>query len=107
MKIHNIFIALLIGAIAGTIDTIPMILQGINLYACFSAYIHWIVLGTIIPYLDWNIKPWLKGLIISELSALPIMIIVAENEPFSIIPILLFSAVLGVFVGIAGNRFVK
>jgi len=52
-------------------------------------------------------QPWLKGLIIAELAALPIMILVFAKEPKSIIPIIIFSAVLGIAVGIAGARFVK
>lgn len=105
MKKINFLIALFIGAIAGMVDVIPMILQDLNLYACSSAFIHWLALGTIIPYVAWNVKPWLKGLVIAELTSLPIAIIVAEKEPISIIPILLFSAVLGILVGIAGNKF--
>lgn len=105
MKKINFLIALLIGAIAGMVDVIPMILQDLNSYACSSAFIHWVALGAIIPYVAWNIKPWLKGLVIAGLTSLPIAIIVAEKEPISIIPILLFSAVLGILVGIAGNKF--
>jgi len=35
------------------------------------------------------------------------MILVFAKEPKSIIPIIIFSAVLGIAVGIAGARFVK
>jgi len=107
MKTHKIFIALIIGFIAGTIDTVPMILQGLNIYACLSAFVHWLVLGMLIPYVSWNIKPWLKGLLIAEITTLPVMIIVAETDILSIIPMTLFSAVLGILVGIAGNKFVS
>jgi hypothetical protein len=100
------FIALFIGIIAGTIDVIPMIIQKINKYACISAFVQWIILGLIIPYVSWDIQPWLKGLIIGELAAMPIMILVFEKEPKSVIPIAIFSAILGIFIGIAGARFV-
>jgi hypothetical protein len=104
---NKIFIALIIGIIAGTIDVIPMIIQRIDKYACVSAFIQWIVLGLIIPYVNWDIQPWLKGLIIAEISALPIMIIVFAKEPKSIVPIVIFSAILGILVGISGARFVR
>jgi hypothetical protein len=103
----KIFIALIIGIIAGTIDVVPMIIQRIDKYACMSAFVQWIVLGLIIPYVNWDVQPWLKGLVIAEMAALPIMIIVFANEPKSIIPIAIFSAVLGILVGIAGARFVN
>jgi len=99
--------ALAIGIIAGIIDVIPMIVQGLNVYADLSAFVHWVVLGLIIPFIRWDIKPWAKGLIIAELTVLPVLIIVSENEPMSVVPMVIFSAILGVLVGIAGNKFVK
>jgi hypothetical protein len=99
--------ALTIGVIAGIIDVIPMIIQGLNVFANLSAFVHWVVLGLIIPFVSWNIKPWAKGLIIAELTVLPILIIVSEQEPMSVVPMVIFSAILGVLVGIAGNKLVK
>jgi hypothetical protein len=103
----KIYIALIIGIIAGTIDVIPMIIQRIDKYACASAFVQWMVLGLIIPYVSWDIQPWLKGLIIAEIAAVPIMILVFAKEPKSIIPIAIFSAILGILVGIAGAHFVS
>jgi len=103
----NIFIALIIGLSAAIIDVVPMIIQRIDKSACISAFIQWIVLGLIIPYVNWDMQPWLKGLIIAELAALPIMILVFAKDPKSIIPILIFSAILGISIGLAGARFVK
>jgi hypothetical protein len=102
----NIFIALCIGCIAGIIDVVPMIVQKIDKSACISAFIQWLVLGLIIPFVNWNIQPWLKGLLIGELAALPILILVFAKEPKSVVPIVVFSAVLGIAVGIAGAKFI-
>jgi len=103
----NIFVALIIGLSAAIIDVVPMIIQRIDKSACISAFVQWIVLGLIIPYVNWDMQPWLKGLIIAELAALPIMILVFAKEPKSIIPIIVFSAVLGIAVGLAGAKFIK
>lgn len=103
----NILIALMIGIVAGIIDVIPMVIQRLDIYSCVSAFIHWIVLGLVIPYVTWNIKPWLKGLLIAELTAIPIMIIVYPDEPISIFPMIVFSAILGACVGIAGEKNVR
>ncbi|MCK5077843.1 MAG: hypothetical protein KAR38_15780 [Calditrichia bacterium] len=103
----KILTGLLIGTIAGIIDVIPMIIQGLNWYANISAFSHWVVLGVIIPFVNWNIKAWLKGLIIGEITAIPIMIIVLKDDPASIIPIFIFSTILGILVGISGQKFVK
>mgnify|MGYP000014480034 CR=1 FL=1 len=104
---NNILIALLIGIIAGILDVIPMILQKLNKYANFSAFMHWVVLGLIIPFVHWNVDPWLKGLLIGVLSAIPVIILVSEKDKKSIIPILAMSALLGIGVAIAGARFIS
>ena len=102
----NIIITLVIGLSAALIDVIPMIIQRLDKYACISAFIQWLVLGFIIPYVNWDMQPWLKGLIIGELAALPIMVLVFAKEPKSVIPIVIFSAVLGMAIGIEGDKFI-
>lgn len=101
----KLFISLGIGIVAGTIDIIPMIIQKLDKYANISAFVHWVVLGIIISYIQLPFSPWLKGIIVAEISALPIIIIVSKNDPKSIIPILIMSAILGAFVGITTAKF--
>lgn len=103
---NDIFTALIIGIIAGIIDVIPMIIQKLNKYANISAFSHWVVLGLIIPFVHWNVDPWLKGLLIGVLSAIPVIVLVSEKDKKSIIPILMMSALLGIGVAIAGARFI-
>ncbi len=103
---NEILIALLIGIIAGTIDVIPMVIQKMDKYSNLSAFFHWVVLGLIIPFVSWNIAPWLKGLIIAEITAIPILLIVAPNDKKAIIPISIMSAILGIGVGLAGAYFI-
>ncbi len=102
----EILIALIIGIIAGLIDVIPMIIQKLEKSANLSAFFHWVVLGLIIPFVSWDITPWLKGLIIAEISAIPILFIVASEDKKAIIPITLMSAILGIGIGIAGKIFI-
>lgn len=102
----EILIALTIGVVAGIIDVIPMVIQKLDKSAIWSAFIHWVVLGLIIPFVAWDIQPWLKGLIIGELTAIPIMIIVFPKDKTALIPMSIFSAVLGIVVAIAGSRVI-
>lgn len=101
----KIFMSILIGIIAGGIDVLPMILQGLDIYACLSAFTHWVIMGIIISYINFAMPAWLKGLVIAILSAIPIVIIVAKEEPVSIIPILGMSVILGALVGLATDKF--
>ncbi|MDP3479458.1 MAG: hypothetical protein Q8R88_06780 [Desulfoprunum sp.] len=99
-------IALCIGVIAGIVDVVPMAIQKLDKFACVSAFVHWVVLGLIIPYVNWDIQPWLKGLVIAELSAIPMMILVYPQDSKALIPMAIFSAILGAGVGLAGARFI-
>lgn len=103
---ENILIALIIGVVAGLIDVVPMIVRKLDKRACWSAFTHWVVLGLIIPFVHWDIQPWLKGLIIGELATISIMIIVSERDVKALIPISIFSAVLGIGVAVAGSLLI-
>ena len=105
-EMNDILIALTIGIIAGIIDVIPMIIQKMEKAANLSAFFHWLVLGLIIPFVSWNIAPWLKGLIIAEISAIPVLFMVATDDKKAILPITIMSAILGIAVGIAGSVFI-
>ena len=103
---NNIFIALIIGVVAGIIDVIPMLIQKLNKFANLAAFSHWVVLGLIIPFVSWDIDPWLKGLIIGELAIIPTIFMVFPNDKKAIIPIIAMSAILGIGVALAGARFI-
>lgn len=103
----NIIIALLIGLVAGIIDVLPMIIQKLDKYSNLSAFVHWLVLGLIIPFVSWGISPWLQGLIIGELSAIPVIITQIPKDKKAIVPIIVMSAILGALVGFAGNIFIR
>ena len=103
---HGFWTALLIGAVAGALDVAPMVARGSGARANASAFVHWLVLGLVIPYLHWGFAPWLTGLIAAELLALPVIVMVSEEEPGAWLPIGAMSAVLGALVGWAGSVWV-
>ena len=103
---NNILIATIIGLVAALIDVIPMIIQKLDKTSCISAFIHYFVLGLIIPFVNWELTPWLKGMVISLMMALPVMVIVYSKDKKAIIPMTIFSLVLGAGIGIAGAKFI-
>lgn len=103
---NDFLIAVIIGLVAGLIDVIPMIIMKLEKAANISAFVHYFVLGLIIPFVSWDIAPWIKGIIISFLSALPVMIIVFPKDKKAIIPMIVFSLILGAGIGIAGVKFI-
>jgi hypothetical protein len=104
---NNILIALAIGIVAGLIDVTPMILQKLDKAACWSAFVHWVVLGLIIPFVHWDIQPWLRGFILGELTAVPVMIIVSQKDKKALLPMIMFSGILGIGVAIVGSKLIQ
>jgi hypothetical protein len=103
----NFLIALGIGVAAGIIDVVPMLLQKMDKFSCLSAFFHWVVLGLIIPFVNWgHMAPWMKGLILGELAAIPIILMVFPQDRKAVLPMVIFSAVLGIAVGLAGARWI-
>lgn len=103
---NDFLIAIIIGFVAGLIDVIPMIIMKLEKAASISAFVHYLVLGLVIPFVNWEMAPWLKGVVISFISAIPVMIIVYPKDKKAIIPIVVFSLVLGAAIGIAGAKFI-
>jgi len=101
----RLIIAILIGILAGIVDVVPMVIQGIDKHANASAFVHWALMGPVIAYIQIPLSSWLKGIIVSEALALPVAILVMPRDPKSIIPIMAMSAVLGAIVGAATGRF--
>lgn len=105
-NMNNLLVAALIGIVAGLIDVIPMLIMKLERIANISAFTHYVVLGLIIPFVNWGLTPWLSGIIISLLSSLPIMIIVYPKDKKSLIPITVFAIILGAGIGLAGAKFI-
>jgi len=63
MNSRKILCSIGIGAIAGIIDVVPMMIQGLDIYSDVSAFVFWLVMGFIISNVSLPIKNWLKGMI--------------------------------------------
>lgn len=98
---------LLIGAAAGVIDVIPMILQKLSWDANLSAFAMWVVVGYLVSAVDLKVNRVLKGIIIAFLVLLPTAVIIGAKEPVSLIPITIMTLILGAGVGYFAGRSSK
>lgn len=103
----KIQLGILLGAIAGIIDMLPMILQGLTWDANFSAFALWVVSGFLIATSDIKTRGYLKGLMISLLVLLPPAILIGWKEPVSLIPIGVMTLFLGSALGYLIERYGK
>lgn len=101
----RLIIALAIGTGAGIVDIVPMILLNDHREAVGSAFLHWIVLGFLICYMQLGVANWNKGLIVALAAAVPVMAGVAESDPMALLPITIMSVFLGTIVGHLTGRF--
>lgn len=97
---NRVIKGLLFGTVAGVIDVLPMVAQGLSWDADLSAFSLWVVAGFLIATSELRLNSILKGLLISYLLALPVYIIVGAKEPFSLIPMTIMTAILGGILGI-------
>ena len=58
---NNIVIGLLLGVVAGVIDVIPMLLQGLTWDANLSAFFLWVVSGFMLSTSNLKLAPVLRG----------------------------------------------
>ena len=100
-------LGLLLGAAAGIIDVIPMILQGLTWDANISAFLFWIVVGFIIATSKIGLRGALKGLAIAIVLLIPLIPLIGWSDPIALIPVASMTFVLGALLGYLIDRYGK
>lgn len=103
----NIKIGLLFGALAGILDVIPMIIQGLSWDANLSAFSMWVIIGFFLATTSLKLNNIAKGILLSFLCLIPAGVIIAAQEPLSLIPISIMTLILGSLLGYFIGRFKK
>ena len=104
---HDIVIGILLGSVAGILDLIPMLLQGLTWDANLSAFSLWVVSGFMLATSNLRINPILKGIVIPFVCLLPSAFIIGWNNLFSLLPISVMTLILGALLGFTYNKFAK
>jgi hypothetical protein len=100
-------IGIILGMIAGILDVIPMIIQGLTWDANLSAFAMWVVVGFLIATVNLKMKPILKGVLIALLVLLPSAILIGWKEPVSLIPITIMTLILSSLLGFFVNKYTE
>lgn len=95
----KIAIGILFGVVAGTIDIIPMIAQGLSWDANISAFIMWVIIGFFIALTEIRLNSILKGIVVGFLVLMPTVFIIGWDNPKTLIPIFIMTLILGGFLG--------
>ena len=107
-QMKRILIGIGIGAAAGIIDVIPMILMKLTWDANISAFSMWLVIGFFLSISSLKINKFMEGILFSFLVLLPGAILIGWNDPMSLIPIIIMTTLLGAgsgfFINLAKTR---
>ena len=98
-KKNRIKLGLLLGFIAGVVDVIPMLIQGIGWDANLSAFTFWILAGFFISTTNIRLKGALKGVVISLILLVPLAFLIGWEEPTSLVFIVIMNVILGSLLG--------
>ncbi len=101
------FIGILLGAVVGVVDVLPMVIQRLAWNTNLSAFFHWIIVGFFIATGDLKIKGFLKGLLVSVITLIPIAFLVWWNDVSSIFPMCVSTIVFGVILGYLIDKYEK
>lgn len=100
----KIVLSSLFGAIAGTIDVLPMMTQRIGWDGKLSAFTLWVVVGFLLGTSSLKLPAALKGILIAFLTLAPAAIIIGALQPPSLLPIGIMTLILGGCLGYAVER---
>lgn len=95
------------GVVAGVIDIIPMILQNLTWDANFSAFAMWVVIGFFLSVADIKMNVVVKGILVSFSVLLPSAILIGWDEPASLLPVLIMTAILGGLLGLTVDNLTE
>lgn len=103
----KITLGILLGAIAGLIDIIPMIIQKLSWDKVLSAFSHFVIVGLIISISNIQISGIVKGLLIALILLIPVAFLVWWNDKSSIAPMIVSTIVLGSLLGFLIDKYGK
>ena len=104
---NALVVGVLLGSVAGVLDMIPMLLQGLTWDANLSAFFLWVVSGFMLATSNLKLAPVLKGILIPFICLLPSAFIIGWKEPFSLVPIGVMTLILGALLGFVYSKVVK
>ena len=97
-------VGLALGAVAGVLDVIPMVAQGLTWDANLSAFSMWVVVGYFVAMTKMPMPSAVQGILTAFLCLVPAAILIGWKEPFALVPIGAMTTALGAALGFAVRR---
>lgn len=95
-------LSLIVGAVAGALDVIPMIAQRLSFRSCLSAFCTYLFAGVIVFFSDLPRLPWwADGMAVALMMAIPVVLNFQGKERNASAMVLLNALLLGFLIGVA------
>ena len=104
---RKIIIGIVFGIVAGIIDVIPMIIQKLTWDANIAAFVMWVVAGFFIATSEIKVPKVVKGILVSFLTLLPSLPIIAWNDQKVLLAIILMNIILGSLLGLVIGQYIR
>ena len=100
------FIGFGIGLGAAIVDVVLTYKYEDNKYTLVAIAFHWLVVGVLMPFIDFGTAAWVKGLLVGLFLAAPFMIMEIPKDPKAIIPMILFSPIMGIIIAVLCDKLI-
>ncbi len=107
MNKKKIIVGVLLGAVAGVLDVVPMVVQDMPWDANLSAFSHWVIVGFFIAAVHIHLPAVIKGILVAVLALVPVAFMVWWHDPSSILPMSISTVVLGGLLGLFVEKYGK
>ena len=98
-ELNKAYLGIILGAIVGVVNVLPMILQKVAWDANMSTFLTWVIVGFFISTTKLKFQGILKGIIISILIFIPSTIFVIESNLTGAIWIIVMTLIFGSLLG--------
>lgn len=103
----KIILLILIGAVAGALDLIPLIPANVPLFNMLAVVVFWLVAVWFIDKARFFQNRILNGLVVSIALMIPLALTVSATNPKDFLPMLFMAVVLGPLSGLLMEWWIK
>ena len=104
---RKLLIALSIGILAGMVDVLPGVIQGVNSRITLAGFTFWVGVAFVVAYVSLPLKAWLKGLVVAMVLSIPGVMLISIVDARSVVPMLIITAILGPVIGYLTGRLCR
>ncbi len=102
-----LLLSMVVGALIGIIDVVPMLMKKLGMRKILMAFTHYLLITVIIFHIQLPVIWWLEGLVVTLPMTIPVLISVIGTPEKKAIPFIAAMAVcLGILIALAKHLLI-